>query len=230
MSFYLEVAKLRAARVLWARLVKERFQPKNAKSLLLRTHCQTSGYSLTGVLCADLVHTDEPPLEGMEGFSCTLVSCALCVPSASSVILANAFSAGSRACITQFRSFLVGELAGLFCFTRSRFLFSMTSPCLLLVRTLPEQDPHNNAIRTTVEAMAAVMGGTQSLHTNSFDEALGLPTEFSARIARNTQLVLQVRLLFLVYNGTEDRCTVRPDRLVARTLGSKCAKGRSACG
>ena len=56
-----------------------------------------------------------------------------------------------------------------------------------------EQDPHNNIIRTTVEAMAAVMGGTQSLHTNSFDEALGLPTEFSARIARNTQLVLQVR-------------------------------------
>eukprot|EP00752_Nemacystus_decipiens_P007723 g6905.t1 len=101
MSFYLEVAKLRAARVLWARLVKERFNPKNPKSLLLRTHCQTSGYSLT------------------------------------------------------------------------------------------EQDPHNNIIRTTVEAMAAVMGGTQSLHTNSFDEALGLPTEFSARIARNTQLVLQ---------------------------------------
>lgn len=55
-----------------------------------------------------------------------------------------------------------------------------------------EQDPHNNIIRTTVEAMAAVMGGTQSLHTNSFDEALGLPTDFSARIARNTQLVLQV--------------------------------------
>eukprot|EP00903_Cladosiphon_okamuranus_P019154 g17617.t3 len=101
MSFYLEVAKLRAARVLWARLVKDRFSPKNPKSLLLRTHCQTSGYSLT------------------------------------------------------------------------------------------EQDPHNNIIRTTVEAMAAVMGGTQSLHTNSFDEALGLPTEFSARIARNTQLVLQ---------------------------------------
>ncbi|CAM9934410.1 unnamed protein product, partial [Choristocarpus tenellus] len=54
-----------------------------------------------------------------------------------------------------------------------------------------EQDPHNNVVRTTVEAMAAVMGGTQSLHTNSFDEALGLPTEFSARIARNTQLILQ---------------------------------------
>lgn len=59
----------------------------------------------------------------------------------------------------------------------------------------PEQDPHNNVIRTTVEAMAAVMGGTQSLHTNSFDEALGLPTDFSARIARNTQLVLQVMML-----------------------------------
>lgn len=58
-----------------------------------------------------------------------------------------------------------------------------------------EQDPHNNIIRTTVEAMAAVFGGTQSLHTNSFDEALGLPTDFSARIARNTQLVLQVGTL-----------------------------------
>lgn len=59
--------------------------------------------------------------------------------------------------------------------------------------SLTEQDPYTNIIRTTVEAMAAVMGGTQSLHTNSFDEALGLPTPFSARIARNTQLVLQVR-------------------------------------
>lgn len=73
--------------------------------------------------------------------------------------------------------------------------------CLHAVRHVhvhahPEQDPHNNIIRTTVEAMAAVMGGTQSLHTNSFDEALGLPTEFSARIARNTQLVLQVRANF----------------------------------
>jgi methylmalonyl-CoA mutase len=101
MNFYMEVAKLRAARELWAKLMKERFSPRNAKSLLLRTHCQTSGYSLT------------------------------------------------------------------------------------------EQDPYNNIIRTTVEAMAGVMGGTQSLHTNSYDEALGLPTAFSSRIARNTQLVLQ---------------------------------------
>ncbi|KAF1331643.1 Methylmalonyl-coa mutase, partial [Globisporangium splendens] len=101
MNFYMEVAKLRAARTLWAKLMKEKFQPKNPKSLLLRTHCQTSGYSLT------------------------------------------------------------------------------------------EQDPFNNIIRTTVEAMAAVMGGTQSLHTNALDEALGLPTEFSARMARNTQLILQ---------------------------------------
>lgn len=101
MNFYMEVAKLRAARTLWAKLMKERFSPKNPKSLLLRTHCQTSGYSLT------------------------------------------------------------------------------------------EQDPYNNIIRTTVEAMAAVMGGTQSLHTNALDEALGLPTEFSARMARNTQLILQ---------------------------------------
>ncbi len=97
----MEIAKLRAARQVWAKLLKEKFQAKNPKSLLLRTHCQTSGYSLT------------------------------------------------------------------------------------------EQDPYNNIVRTAIEAMAAVMGGTQSLHTNSFDEALGLPTEFSARVARNTQLILQ---------------------------------------
>ncbi|KAL6079039.1 Methylmalonyl-CoA mutase, mitochondrial [Balamuthia mandrillaris] len=101
MNFYTEIAKLRAARRLWAQLVKEKFSPKSEKSLLLRTHCQTSGWSLT------------------------------------------------------------------------------------------EQDPYNNVIRTTVEAMAAVLGGTQSLHTNALDEAVGLPTEFSARIARNTQLILQ---------------------------------------
>merc|ERR1719197_2071305 len=101
MSFYMEVAKLRAARRIWARLMREECGAKQPKSWLLRTHCQTSGYSLT------------------------------------------------------------------------------------------EQDPHNNVVRTTIEAMAAVFGGTQSLHTNSFDEAIGLPTEFSARIARNTQLILQ---------------------------------------
>ncbi len=100
MNFYLEIAKLRAARLLWWRIMKE-FTPKSQKSLLLRTHCQTSGWSLT------------------------------------------------------------------------------------------EQDPYNNVVRTTIEAMAAVFGGTQSLHTNSFDEAIALPTDFSARIARNTQLVLQ---------------------------------------
>jgi len=101
MNFYMEIAKLRAARIIWATVMKEKFNAKNPKSLLLRTHCQTSGYSLT------------------------------------------------------------------------------------------EQDPYNNIVRTTIEGMAAVMGGTQSLHTNSFDEALGLPTEFSSRIARNTQLILQ---------------------------------------
>lgn len=101
MNFYMEVAKLRAARKLWAELVQEKFKPQNPKSLLLRTHVQTSGWSLT------------------------------------------------------------------------------------------EQDPYNNVVRTTIEAMAAVLGGTQSLHTNSFDEALGLPTEMSARIARNTQLIIQ---------------------------------------
>ncbi len=100
MNFFMEVAKLRAARLLWARLMQHHFQPKDPRSLALRTHCQTSGVSLT------------------------------------------------------------------------------------------EQDPYNNIIRTTIEAMAAVLGGTQSLHTNSFDEALGLPTPFSARIARNTQLIL----------------------------------------
>ncbi|XP_060947368.1 methylmalonyl-CoA mutase, mitochondrial [Limanda limanda] len=101
MNFYMEIAKLRAARRLWATLIKENFQPKNAKSLLLRTHCQTSGWSLT------------------------------------------------------------------------------------------EQDPYNNVVRTVIEGMAAVFGGTQSLHTNSFDEALGLPTVKSARIARNTQIIIQ---------------------------------------
>jgi len=100
MNFYMEIAKLRAARMLWARIVAE-FEPKNPKSSMLRTHSQTSGWSLT------------------------------------------------------------------------------------------EQDPYNNIVRTTIEAMAAVFGGTQSLHTNSFDEAIALPTEFSARIARNTQLIIQ---------------------------------------
>ncbi|HYC01687.1 MAG TPA: methylmalonyl-CoA mutase [Azospirillaceae bacterium] len=100
MNFFMEIAKLRAARLLWAELMQQHFQPKDARSLALRTHCQTSGVSLT------------------------------------------------------------------------------------------EQDPYNNVVRTTVEAMAAVLGGTQSLHTNSFDEALGLPTPFSARIARNTQLII----------------------------------------
>ncbi len=101
MNFYLEVAKLRAARLLWCRIMKDGFQAKDPKSWMLRTHCQTSGWSLTA------------------------------------------------------------------------------------------QDPYNNVVRTTIEAMAAVFGGTQSLHTNSFDEAIALPTEFSARIARNTQLILQ---------------------------------------
>jgi methylmalonyl-CoA mutase len=101
MNFFMEIAKLRAARILWATLMKEKFAPKDQRSLMLRTHCQTSGVSLTS------------------------------------------------------------------------------------------KDPYNNIMRTTVEAMSAVLGGTQSLHTNAFDEALGLPTEFSAGIARNTQLVIQ---------------------------------------
>ncbi|MFN2373629.1 MAG: methylmalonyl-CoA mutase family protein, partial [Cyclonatronaceae bacterium] len=101
MNFLTEVAKLRAARTLWSELMKARFSPKDPKSLMLRTHCQTSGWSLTA------------------------------------------------------------------------------------------QDPLNNVIRTTIEAMAAVLGGTQSLHTNSYDEAVSLPTDTAARIARNTQIILQ---------------------------------------
>jgi methylmalonyl-CoA mutase len=99
MNFFMEVAKLRAARLLWSRIVSQ-FDPKDPRSMMLRTHCQTSGVSLT------------------------------------------------------------------------------------------EQDPYNNVVRTAYEAMAAVLGGTQSLHTNSFDEAIALPSEFSSRIARNTQLIL----------------------------------------
>ncbi|MCB1867207.1 MAG: methylmalonyl-CoA mutase [Gammaproteobacteria bacterium] len=101
MNFFMEVAKLRAARMLWSQLMEKHFQPKDPTSRMLRTHCQTSGVSLTA------------------------------------------------------------------------------------------KDPHNNIMRTTIEAMAAVLGGTQSLHTNSYDEALALPTDTSARIARNTQLVIQ---------------------------------------
>jgi len=100
MNFYLEIAKMRAARLLWWQIMKD-FGAKSPKSMMLRTHCQTSGWSLT------------------------------------------------------------------------------------------EQDPYNNVVRTTIEAMAAVFGGTQSLHTNSLDEAIALPTDFSARIARNTQLIIQ---------------------------------------
>jgi methylmalonyl-CoA mutase len=100
MNFYMEIAKMRAARMLWAKIVSE-FKPQNPKSSMLRTHSQTSGWSLT------------------------------------------------------------------------------------------EQDPYNNVVRTTVEAMAAVFGGTQSLHTNALDEAIALPTDFSSRIARNTQLIIQ---------------------------------------
>ena len=101
MNFFMEVAKLRAARLLWAEMIGKLFAPSNPRSLMLRTHCQTSGVSLTS------------------------------------------------------------------------------------------QDPYNNVVRTAVEALAATLGGTQSLHTNAFDEALALPTETSARIARNTQLILR---------------------------------------
>ncbi|MBK7947516.1 MAG: methylmalonyl-CoA mutase [Deltaproteobacteria bacterium] len=101
MNFYLEIAKMRAGRRIWAERLEKEFKPKDVRSLMLRTHCQTSGASLT------------------------------------------------------------------------------------------EQDPMNNIIRTTIEAMAAVFGGTQSLHTNGYDEAVSLPTDTAARVARNTQLILQ---------------------------------------
>ena len=100
MNFFMEAAKLRAARLLWSRIMEE-FNPQKASSMMLRTHCQTSGVSLQ------------------------------------------------------------------------------------------EQDPFNNVIRTAYEALSAVLGGTQSLHTNALDEAMALPTNFSARLARNTQLILQ---------------------------------------
>ena len=103
MNFFMEIAKMRAGRLLWAKLMAEEFKPKDPRSLALRTHCQTSGWSLAA------------------------------------------------------------------------------------------QDVFNNVVRTCVEAMAATQGHTQSLHTNALDEALALPTDFSARIARNTQLMLQVR-------------------------------------
>ncbi len=101
MNFFMEIAKLRAARVLWAEYMQKMFSPENQKSLMLRTHCQTSGVSLAS------------------------------------------------------------------------------------------KDPYNNVVRTTIEAMAAVLGGTQSLHTNAYDEALALPTEKSAQLARNTQLIIR---------------------------------------
>ena len=111
MNFFMEIAKMRAGRILWAKILEE-FNPSNPKSSALRTHCQTSGYSLT------------------------------------------------------------------------------------------EQDPFNNIARTTIEAMAAALGGTQSLHTNALDEAIALPTDFSAKIARNTQIILQ--------NNTDITKTVDP--------------------
>lgn len=119
---------MRAARRLWANLLKERFQPKSNKSLMLRTHSQTSGWSLT----------EQASVSCLEIYA--LVYCSSW-------------------------------------FNANNYFIS--------------QDPYNNIIRTTIEAMASVFGGTQSLHTNSFDEALGLPTKFSARIARNTQIIIQ---------------------------------------
>ena len=138
MNFFMEVAKLRAARLLWADLLAGEFAPQDPRSMMLRTHCQTSGWSLT------------------------------------------------------------------------------------------EQDPYNNIVRTAYEALAGALGGTQSLHTNSFDEAIGLPTEFSARIARNTQLILQNET-----GGDEGRRSARrlllcraADRLAGRGRARPDRRGR----
>jgi methylmalonyl-CoA mutase len=149
MNFYLEIAKMRAARRLWAELI-ESFGPRDPRSSMLRTHCQTSGASLTA------------------------------------------------------------------------------------------QDPYNNVIRTTIEAMAAVFGGTQSLHTNAMDEALSLPTDTTARIARNTQLILQeetgIPRVIDPWGGSyfmesltasvaaEARKIIGPSRKACRSVGSKSVR------
>lgn len=148
MNFYMEIAKLRAARKLWSSLLREKFQPQNAKSLLLRTHCQTSGWSLTEQ-----------------------------VSRSPSVTIKFA------ECPVNFMLFLRKPMLNIHWKLNSHSGHA-------LQKDFP-QDPYNNVIRTVVEAMAAVFGGTQSLHTNSFDEALGLPTVKSARIARNTQIIIQ---------------------------------------
>ncbi|EDO48863.1 predicted protein [Nematostella vectensis] len=153
MNFYMEIAKMRAARRLWADLIQKNFNPKNSKSCMLRTHSQTSGCKFQSFGCigirrnADLrsVFAIKAPLPSELGDP-ELGFCCL--------------GAGLR--MRRFRR-----------------------------DTGERDDPYNNIIRTTIEAMAAVFGGTQSLHTNSFDEALALPTPFSARIARNTQIILQ---------------------------------------
>ena len=130
MNHFMEIAKLRAGRLLWARLV-EQFSPKSNKSLALRTHCQTSGWSLT------------------------------------------------------------------------------------------EQDPFNNVARTCIEALAAALGHTQSLHTNALDEAIALPTDFSARIARNTQLYLQETNITKVVDPWGGSYYVEPHRRLVKSVHLK---------
>ncbi|EFO94359.1 CRE-MMCM-1 protein [Caenorhabditis remanei] len=155
MNFYMEIAKMRAARRLWANLIKERFHPKSDKSMMLRTHSQTSGWSLTeqhGTLLTTALYRNRRKL-------CAKLRDSEKKRHFSSISVER----GCKNCaeLTQHHN-------------PTNF-----------------QDPYNNIIRTTIEAMASVFGGTQSLHTNSFDEALGLPTKFSARIARNTQIIIQ---------------------------------------
>jgi methylmalonyl-CoA mutase len=147
------VAKLRAARQLWADLVTKHFSPKNKKSAILR--------SVVYLHAAAFVHTLRRQQHSLS--------------------LSQAF----------FRLIPAHTYGPTTTTTTAAAAANHRTHCQTSGYSLTEQQPYNNIVRTTIEAMAAVMGGTQSLHTNSFDEALGLPTEFSARIARNTQLILQ---------------------------------------
>ena len=172
MNFYMEIAKMRAARRLWAHLVKEQFDPKNEKSLLLRTHSQTSGVSLTEQVQSHCSFAGS-------------VTAARCSPSAAftTPTATISVSGGKQPC-----DFMRASCLALFL---TPFPLHSLRLALFVSFFRSCQDPYNNIVRTTIEAMAAAFGGTQSLHTNAYDEALGLPTVTSARIARNTQLILQ---------------------------------------
>lgn len=176
---------MRAARRLWATLVKEKFSPKNPKSLLLRAHSQTSGWSLT-----EQVNNIHNVIMYFDKVYCIFrVWENLTIARTSSlwiflVAVVNHFN-NSGICKKNFNCRSIHEIYIIkTCIIYLWWEVKLTAYCSL-------QDAYNNIIRTVIEAMGAVFGGTQSLHTNSFDEALGLPTPFSARIARNTQIILQ---------------------------------------